>query len=27
LILMIVVLGINMMIWTLKHHFLEHSHA
>jgi len=26
-ILMIVVLGINVMIWTLKHRFLERSHA
>jgi len=26
-ILMIVVLGINVMIWVLKHRFLEHSHA
>ena len=26
-ILMIVVLGINVMIWIVKHRFLEHSHA
>jgi phosphate transport system permease protein len=26
-ILLIVVLGINVLIWTLKHRFMEHSHA